>query len=289
MTDREIETLIGRAAAKTRRRAWSHYSSEVAADRNGLGQTETDGNFRFSVAPESSEYEERLINILKPLVGESVGREYSDLAAEIKQFYDLDVPVEDIRIYAGIAAAQNRSENTKRLLAANRKRAFDHLEDNSSYFYFFRQSGENMVINPGKEYEGQEVSGSFISENFRKYSVKRPQGKKESDKQYRKYLQKRREKLDSAEGRGFYFTRDKNKAEGYKTENGKLFEVYLRLQKPLNPDELTITKAEVEKIIRAIDTDGTYVADYAENDIGYPGKMWHNKAVKRTVEAIYNS
>ena len=55
----------------------------------------------------------------------------------------------------------------------------------------------------------------------------------------------------AAEGRGFYFTSDREKGEGYKTENGKLFEVYLSMQKPLNPDELTITKAEVEKIIRA--------------------------------------
>lgn len=93
----------------------------------------------------------------------------------------------------------------------------------------------------------------------------------------------------AAEGRGFYFTSDKSKAEGYKTENGKLFEVYLRLQKPLDPDVLTITKAEVEKIVRAIDTDGIYVSDYAENDIGYPGKIWYNKAVKSAVNAIYNS
>lgn len=60
----------------------------------------------------------------------------------------------------------------------------------------------------------------------------------------------------AAEGRGFYFTSDRNKANGYKTEDGKLFEVYLSLQKPLDPDALTITKTEVEKIIRAIDTDG---------------------------------
>ena len=93
----------------------------------------------------------------------------------------------------------------------------------------------------------------------------------------------------AAEGRGFYFTSDKSKAEGYKTDNGKLFEVYLRLQKPLDPDKLTITKAEVEKIIRSIDTDGMYVADYAEDDRGYPGKIWHNKAVKSTVNAIYDS
>lgn len=93
----------------------------------------------------------------------------------------------------------------------------------------------------------------------------------------------------AAEGRGFYFTSDKNKAEGYKTDNGKLFEVYLRLQKPLDPDKLSITKSEVEKIIRAIDSDGDYVANYDESGVGYPGKAWYDKAVRSAVNAIHDS
>ena len=93
----------------------------------------------------------------------------------------------------------------------------------------------------------------------------------------------------AADGRGFYFTSDKSKAEGYKTEDGKLFEVYLSLQNPLNPNELTITKNEIEKIIRAIDVDGDYVSNYAEDDRGYPGKAWFDKAVKRAATMIYES
>ena len=93
----------------------------------------------------------------------------------------------------------------------------------------------------------------------------------------------------SAEGRGFYFTGDKAKAEGYKGANGKLYEVYLRLRKPLDPDALTITKAEVEKIIRAIDPDGDYVSDYASDSSGYPGRAWYEKAVKDAANAIYDS
>ena len=131
----------------------------------------TKKNTRFTVAPEETEWEKAVISVLRPVVGESVEMDKTEIAARVKELYGLDLSPDDANLYAHLAAAENRHDNASRQIAANKKRAFEHLEDNSSYFYFFRQSGENMVINPGKEYEGQEVSGSFISENFRKYSA----------------------------------------------------------------------------------------------------------------------
>lgn len=157
-------------------------------------------DIRFAVAPEETEWEKAVISVLRPVVGESVELSKEEIAAKVKELYGLDLSPDDANLYAYLAAAENRHDNASRQIAANKKRAFEHLEDVNTYFYFFRQSGENQTINPGKEYEGQEVSGSFISENFRKYSVKRPQGKKESDKAYRRYLERRRKKLDSADG-----------------------------------------------------------------------------------------
>ena len=85
MTDREIETLIGRAAAKTRRRAWSHYSSEVAADRNGLGQTETDGeSVRFSVIGEEGARQLDETFRQDNLTNLSVAKEMSDSGKDAK-------------------------------------------------------------------------------------------------------------------------------------------------------------------------------------------------------------
>ena len=92
-----------------------------------------------------------------------------------------------------------------------------------------------------------------------------------------------------ADGRGFYFTDNRSFAEGYQNKDGKLFEVYLSIQKPLNPDKLTITKAELRKILDAIDPSGDYMANYAEDDRGYPGAAWRAKALNRTVNAIYDS
>lgn len=92
-----------------------------------------------------------------------------------------------------------------------------------------------------------------------------------------------------ADGRGFYFTGNRSFAEGYQNKDGKLFEVYLSIQKPLNPDKLTITKAELRKILDAIDPSGDYMTNYAEDDRGYPGAAWRAKALNSTVNAIYDS
>ena len=92
-----------------------------------------------------------------------------------------------------------------------------------------------------------------------------------------------------AEGRGFYFTDNRSYAEGYQSDGGKLFEVYLSLQNPLNPKELTITKPELRKIINAIDPDGDGISNYAEDSRGYPGAAWRSRALDSAVNAIYDS
>ena len=92
-----------------------------------------------------------------------------------------------------------------------------------------------------------------------------------------------------ADGRGFYFTDNRSYAEGYQSDGGKLFEVYLSLQNPLNPKELTITKPELRKIINAIDSDGDGISNYAEDSRGYPGAAWRSRALDSAVNAIYDS
>jgi hypothetical protein len=52
----------------------------------------------------------------------------------------------------------------------------------------------------------------------------------------------------TAEGFGFYFTDSKNVASRY-IDNGKLYEVYLRICKPLNYTKKTITRTNLVKFI----------------------------------------
>ena len=59
---------------------------------------------------------------------------------------------------------------------------------------------DNGMVNPGREHEGEDFSGSFISSEFVAYSEKKPQGRKQSDAQYQQYLAKRERALNTAEG-----------------------------------------------------------------------------------------
>ena len=148
-------------------------NSENSSDgTDNIGTFDPDNpDIRFAVAPEETEWEKAVISVLRPVVGESVEMDKAEIAAKVKELYGLDLSPDDANLYAHLAAAENRKANASRQIAANKKRAFEYLEDINTYFSFFRQSGEGLFINPGKEFEGEEVTGSFISENFRKYSA----------------------------------------------------------------------------------------------------------------------
>ena len=51
------------------------------------------------------------------------------------------------------------------------------------------------VVNPGNGHIGEEFTGSYISPEYKEYSVKRKQGAKESDASYQRYLARREESL----------------------------------------------------------------------------------------------
>ena len=91
----------------------------------------------------------------------------------------------------------------------------------------------------------------------------------------------------SSEGQGFYFTDYKPMAEGYQKDGGQLLEGYLDIKKPLSDSEITLTRAEVKKLLRAVDPTGDEVlVNYdPAGGIGYPSKTWYNRALDATVKA----
>lgn len=78
----------------------------------------------------------------------------------------------------------------------------------------------------------------------------------------------------SSEGQGFYFTDYKPMAEGYQKDGGQLLEGYLDIKKPLSDSEITLTRAEVKKLLQAVDPTGDEVlVNYdPAGGIGYPSK-----------------
>lgn len=91
----------------------------------------------------------------------------------------------------------------------------------------------------------------------------------------------------SSEGQGFYFTDYKPMAEGYQKDGGQLIEGYLDIKKPLSDSEITLTRAEVKKLLQAVDPTGDEVIlNYdPSGGIGYPSKTWYNRALDATVKA----
>ncbi len=91
----------------------------------------------------------------------------------------------------------------------------------------------------------------------------------------------------SSEGQGFYFTDYKPMAEGYQKDGGQLLEWYLDIKKPLSDSEITLTRAEVKKLLQAVDPTGDEVlVNYdPAGGIGYPSKAWYNRALDATVKA----
>ena len=61
-------------------------------------------------------------------------------------------------------------------------------------------AGEDFKINPGESFAGDEFTGTFITPEYRKYSVKRRRKPGESDTAYRKYLAKREKALAEISG-----------------------------------------------------------------------------------------
>ena len=91
----------------------------------------------------------------------------------------------------------------------------------------------------------------------------------------------------SSEGQGFYFTDYKPMAEGYQKDGGQLLEGYLDIKKPLSDSEITLTRAEVKKLLQAVDPTGDEVlVNYdPAGGMGYPSKAWYNRALDATVKA----
>ena len=55
----------------------------------------------------------------------------------------------------------------------------------------------------------------------------------------------------NAHGRGFYFTENKNLAEGYEKDGGQLLKGYLNIENPMSEEKVTIKKSNLIKFIRA--------------------------------------
>lgn len=91
----------------------------------------------------------------------------------------------------------------------------------------------------------------------------------------------------SAEGRGFYFTDQEEKAIGYQKNGVKVMRGYLNITKPLSISKLTLKSSEVKKLLAEIDPTGDEIlSNYDYTGEGYPSKQWYNRTLREAVDLL---
>lgn len=94
-------------------------------------------------------------------------------------------------------------------------------------------------------------------------------------------------KTGSAEGYGFYFTDQIEKAKGYSKRGTDVMSGYLNITKPLSTSELTLTENEIRGLLSELDPTGDEIlANFEYTGEGYPSKQWYNKAMKETIDTL---
>ena len=119
----------------------------------------------------------------------------------------------------------------------------DYRRSIDPLFDFFMEYSDNGILNPGSAHIGEDFSGSFISPEFVAYSIKRKQGKNESDATYRKYLERRQNALENASGASLD-TMAKDYVEKFGGDEAEVAEKFLDMLRHLSKKDLISERAE---------------------------------------------
>ena len=167
-----------------------------------------------------------------------------------------------------------------------------YVQEINSIYEQFKGRGEN--VKPQFSLKATDSTGRKLSEQQQEYfkdsKVRDAEGRLKtvyhgSSAQFTKFSADFMSKNGSSEGQGFYFTDLKTMAQGYEKDGGQLLEGYLDIKNPLSDSEVTLTNAEVKRLIMAIDPTGDdLVLNYdSRGGMGYPSRTWYNRAVNDTL------
>lgn len=154
---------------------------------------------------------------------------------------------------------------------------------------------EDIRYSAREDSEGRELTEAQ-QEYFRDSQVRDADGKLKvvyhgSAAQFTEFSADFMSQHGSSEGQGFYFTDYKPMAQGYEKNGGQLLEGYLDIKKPLSDSDVTLSEAEVKRLIRAIDPTGDdLVLNYdSRGGMGYPSRAWYNRSVEDTLRAVMST
>lgn len=147
---------------------------------------------------------------------------------------------EDIKVDEHIKFSMPGDRGDTSLDPVDYRRSIDPMFD------FFMEYSDNGILNPGSAHIGEDFSGAFISPEFVAYSVKRKQGKNESDATYRKYLERRQSALENASGASLD-TMAKDYVEKFGGDEAEVAEKFLDMLRHLSKKDLISERAEAKR------------------------------------------
>ena len=206
-------------------------------------------------------------------------------------------------VYSFNAERQNERSSTRRTLHADDTQPARGGESNAQPSVdSIRQSNDNSqekssdkVQNSMRDSAGRELTEAQ-REYFKNSKVRDADGNLKpvyhgSAAIFTKFSADFMSQNGSSEGQSFYFTDYKPMAQGYEKNGGQLLEGYLDIKKPLSDSEVTLTAAEVKRLIRAVDPTGDdLVLNYdSRGGMGYPSRAWYNRSVEDTLRATMST
>gem|GEM_PF-5906614 len=186
------------------------YTYKNDAERKSVLQMASrENHLRFKI----EEFADEDLKVLVDAAKDFAGKHYYDVKsdAEFLEFFKrhglpvenehdahfiMTLALEEVKHERAVAGAK-RAAKTKKI---NEARALKEFADENPLFAFLQSFvGNDFTINPGKRFEELELTGDYISPEFKKYGNKEPKGKR-TDKQYQAYLARREEALANASG-----------------------------------------------------------------------------------------
>ncbi|MBQ9088656.1 MAG: hypothetical protein IJY46_07740 [Lentisphaeria bacterium] len=187
--------------------------------RTGTDRSDkSDGNGAlFTLNSNASEELKLQVKAMQDCVGPFLDQDGAEYARRFKEKYGITLDPDEAIVIAQLAISENRSARQKYVAAQNAVNAWAYFKSFNPLFDFIVGfAGEDFKINPGMAFAGDEFTGTFITPEYRKYSVKRRQKPNESDAAYRKYLAKRDKALAKVSG-----TQLDEVAQAYARESGR--------------------------------------------------------------------
>lgn len=159
--------------------------------------TKSEKNLRFSIEQYSDADWSDMVTYMKAKVGDVLNHPDSDYRRMLEEAGMRCYSEADAHACAAEAMQQNEREIRER---GKQRRDKWIYENELLYRLVVDFAGSDKFTLVPDSFTGEKFTGSWIAEEYRKYSEKRAQKPTESDKQYKRYLQTREKALARAKG-----------------------------------------------------------------------------------------